>query len=199
VPLLLSGDHDYLHYRKGSVVMYTLREHIGEERINTALRRVVERFRFGGPPYPTSLDLYHELRAVTPDSLKYLLEDLVATITLWDLRTTHVRAVPAGGGAYRVTMQVEARKMRADSVGNDTDVPMNDLVEVAVFGEEDGSELGRPLYLRKHRIRTGRQTITVTVPGRPSRAGVDPYQLLLNRHKEEMHEKVQEVEIGTVR
>jgi ABC-2 type transport system permease protein len=197
VPLLLSGDHDYLHYRKGSVVMYTLREYIGEERINTALRRVVERFRFGGAPYPTSLDLYEELRAVTPDSLTYLLEDLVATITLWDLRTTDVRAVPAGGGAYRVTLQVEARKMRADSVGNDTDVPMNDLVEVAVFGEEDGSELGRPLYLRKHRIRTGRQTITVTVPGRPARAGVDPYQLLLNRHKEEMDEKVREVELGS--
>jgi ABC-2 type transport system permease protein len=196
VPLLLSGDHDYLHYRKGAVVMYALREHIGEARINTALRRVVDRYRFGGPPYPTALDLHRELQAVTPDSLKYLLEDLVTTITLWDLRTTEARAVPAGNGTYRVTMNVEARKMRADSVGNDTDVPMNDLVEVAVFAEGTGSELGRPLYLRKHRLRSGAQTITVTVPGRPARAGVDPYQLLLNRHKEEMDEKMDEVEIG---
>ena len=195
VPLLLSSDHDYLHYRKGAVVMYALREYIGEARINTALRRMVERYRFGGAPYPTTLDLYRELQAVTPDSLKYLLEDLLATITLWDLRTTEARAVPAGGGAYRVTMTVEAKKMRADSVGNDTEVPMNDLVEVAVFGEGEGNEPGPPLYLRKHRLRSGQQTITVTVPGRPARAGVDPHQLLINRHKEEMDDKVHEVEV----
>jgi hypothetical protein len=31
-----------------------------------------------------------------------------------------------------------------------------------------------------HRIRTGQQTITVTVPGRPARAGIDPRHLLID-------------------
>ena len=54
--------------------MYTLREQIGEERVNTALRRYLEKHRDAGPPYPTSRDLYAELRAVTPDSLQSLLD-----------------------------------------------------------------------------------------------------------------------------
>jgi hypothetical protein len=38
--------------------------------------------------------------------------------------------------------------------------------------------LGTPLYMQKHRVRTGTQTITVIVPGRPARGGIDPYNLL---------------------
>jgi ABC-2 type transport system permease protein len=197
VPLLLTGDHDYLHYRKGAVVMYALRDFIGEDRVNAALRQVVAKHGFSGPPFPTSLDLYRELQAVTPDSLKYLLEDLVATITLWDLRTSGARAEPAGGGSYRVTLNVDVRKVRSDSIGNDTEVPMNDLVEVGVFAAAGkGEALGRPLYLRKHRLRSGQHTITVTVPGRPARAGIDPYHKLITRHKEEMDEKLHDVEVG---
>lgn len=32
--------------------------------------------------------------------------------------------------------------------------------------------------MQKHRIRAGRQTITVTVPRKPVLAGIDPYHLL---------------------
>jgi hypothetical protein len=48
---------------------------------------------------------------------------------------------------------------------------MDDWLEVGVFHE------GEP-YLQKHRIRSGKQTITVTVPQKPARAGIDPRHLL---------------------
>jgi hypothetical protein len=185
VPLLRSDDHEYLHYRKGVAVMYALQDYIGEARINAALRQLVRTYGLQGPPYPTTLDLYRELQAVTPDTLQPLLEDLVATITLWDLRATRARAEPTGTGEYRVMLEVEAAKVRSDSVGNDTAVPMDDLVEIGVFAESpDGERLGEPLYLRKHRLRSGPQTITVTVPRRPARAGIDPYHKLITRRLE---------------
>jgi hypothetical protein len=74
---------------------------------------------------------------------------------------------------------------------------MNDLVEIGVFAEAGkGEALGRPLYLRKHRLRSCQHSITVTVPGRPARAGIDPCHTLITRHKEEMDEKIHDVEIG---
>ncbi len=79
VPLLDVEDQPYIAYRKGAIAMYTLREHIGEERVNAALRRLPREVPRRGPPYPTSLDLYAELRAVTPDSLQSLLRDLFET------------------------------------------------------------------------------------------------------------------------
>jgi ABC-2 type transport system permease protein len=196
VPLLLTTDHSYLHYGKGAVVMYALQEYIGEARINTALRRLVQTHGTRGPPYPTTLDLYGELRTVTPDSLRPLLDDLVAGITLWDLQAIGARAEPVGGGRYRVTLEVEAAKLRSDSIGSETAVPMNDLVEIGVFAAE-GEEPGRPLYRARHRVRSGRQTITVTVPGRPARAGIDPYRTLIARNLDALSSggNVAEVEI----
>jgi len=56
---------------------------------------------------------------------------------------------------------------------------MDDWVEIGLFADgERGDELGRPLYRQKHRIRSGEQTITVTVSEKPVLAGVDPFHLL---------------------
>jgi ABC-2 type transport system permease protein len=179
VPLLEVEDHPHISYGKGAVAMYTLREHIGVEPVNAALRRFLEKYRRSGPPYPTSLDLYAELRAVTPPSLHYLLTDLFETITLWELKTQAATARRTPDGKYEVTLEVTAQKMRADSVGVETPTPMDDFLEVGVFmpGQDDAA------YLARHRIRSGKQTIRIIVPRAPSRAGVDPHRKLIERER----------------
>jgi hypothetical protein len=74
---------------------------------------------------------------------------------------------------------VEARKVVGDSAGVERETPMNEWVEIGIFAAAGAGEvLGKPLYVQKHRISSGRQTITVTVPQAPARAGIDPYNLL---------------------
>ncbi len=194
VPLLEVEGQAYLYYHKGALAMYTLREHVGEERVNAALRRYLARYRDAGPPFPSSPDLYAELRAVTPDTLRPLLRDLFEEITLWDVRAERASAEPAAGGGYRVTLHVAGKKVRADSVGNETEVPMNDLVEVGVFAAPGpGGGPGEPLYLRRHRVRSGAQTLVVTVPRKPARAGIDPYARLIGRGGDD---NLVDVEVG---
>ena len=113
VPLAEVEDHPHIAYGKGAVAMYTLREHIGEEAVNTALRRLLEKHRNSGPPYPTSLDLIRELRAVTPDSLQYLITDLFETVTLWDVKTETGRRRADGRRAVRG----HARRRREEDEG----------------------------------------------------------------------------------
>ena len=183
VPLLRAGAQGYVHYQKGLVAMYALRDYVGEAPVNAALRRLVERHGHRGPPYATTLDLHRELHVVTPDSLRPLLDDLTRTVTLWDLQAAGASAEPTPDGAWRVTLDVDARKLRQDDRGRETVVPMDDLVEIAVFGAPpEGGVPGEPLYVGKHRLRAGRQSVTVTVPGRPARAAVDPYHKLVVRH-----------------
>jgi ABC-2 type transport system permease protein len=182
VSLLDVERQTYIMYRKGAIALLTLRDFLGEDAVNGALRRYLEKYRDAGPPYPTALDQYAELRAVTPDSLKYLLTDLFETVTLWDVKTERASVRPAGAGAYEVTLDLVARKTRADSVGTETEVPMNDLVEIGVFPPGENA-LGAPLYLQRHRIRSGKQSITVTVPRKPGRAGIDPYRKLIDRER----------------
>jgi ABC-2 type transport system permease protein len=180
VPLLDVEDQPYIAYRKGAIAMYTLRERIGEERVNTALRRYLEKHRDNGPPYPTSLDLYAELRAATPDSLRSLLVDLFETVTLWDVKAERARVERTGTSEYQLSLDVVAKKFRADSVGKETEVPMDDLVEIGVFAPS-----GESLSLKQHRIHTGKQTLSITVPREPARAGIDPRNKLIDQRRDD--------------
>ena len=185
VPVFEVEDQPYIAYRKGAIALMALRDHIGEAAVTAALRRYFDRHRDAGPPYPTSLDLLAELRAATPDSLKSLLTDWFETVTLWQLETKRAVAEPVAGGSYLVTLDVTAKKLRADSVGNESEVPMNDLVEVGVFAPATNGGRGAPLYLARHRIRSGEQTIRITVRDRPGGAGVDPDRRLIERDRED--------------
>jgi ABC-2 type transport system permease protein len=188
---LLRADNAFLGYRKGAQAMYGLSRYIGKERVNRALQRLFEKNSSGAPPLPTTLDLYRELRAVTPDSLYSLLHDLFEANTFWDLGTEQATAVQTRAGTWQVTLHVKARKVVVDEAGVETAVPMNDRVEIGVFtGDEKGENSGNPLYLQKHRIRSGKQTITVTVPGKPARAGIDPYHLLVEWKSDNNIEKI---------
>ena len=177
VPLTHVSTESHLYYSKGAIAMYTMRDLIGEKAVNGALRRFYEKHADRTPPFPTSLDLLAELRAVTPDSLQSLVTDLFETITLWDFRNDTASAAPRPDGRWDVSLAISAKKVRADSLGTETEVPMNDLVEVGVFGETRADTI----YLARHRIRSGTQTITVTVPRKPAIAGVDPFRKLVER------------------
>ncbi|HET7434738.1 MAG TPA: ABC transporter permease [Thermoanaerobaculia bacterium] len=177
VPLLRSSDH-FAVYRSGPFAMFALRETIGANAMNAALRALFEEYRDGKPPLPTSLDLYRHLRAVTPASSQTLLKDLFEEITYWDLKMKAVR-VTRERAAYRVAIDVEAYKLKVGGA-HEVRVPMNDAVELAVFGEHDV-----PLYRAVHHLHAGVQTIAVTVPKAPVSAGVDPRFTLLDRDRDD--------------
>ena len=178
-PLLRALD-PYMSYRKGPFALHALSEYMGAERVNRALRRLLEKHRPSDAPLATTLDLYGELEAVTPDSLRYLLHDLFEVNTFWEFETEGVTAEQASDGTWQVTLQIAAEKVVADTAGVEIELPMDEWVEIGVFGRplEGVAELSAPLYLERHRIRSGRQTITVTVAGEPFLAGIDPHHVL---------------------
>ena len=170
-PPLLRATDSFAYSRRGPFALYALSRYIGKEQVNEALRRLLEKYGSGAPPLPTSLDLYQELQAVTPDSFQYLLHDLFEKNTFWEFETERATPQQTEAGAWQVTLDVRGRKIVVDEAGVETEVPMDDWIEVGVFDE------GEP-YLQKHRIGSGKQTITVTVPQKPARAGIDPRHLL---------------------
>jgi aminopeptidase N len=189
-PLVLASDESYLYYQKGSLVTYALRDYIGEERMNEALRGFIERNRYVGPPYPNALDLVEALREATPEEYDYLIEDMIETITLYDNRAEEAEFADLGDGTYRVTMTVQSRKMRADGRGVETEVPSDDWIEIGVYGEKDEEGEEPFLYLDKHRLAGGTHEIELVVEGKPVRAGIDPRHLLVDRVPDDNIRKV---------
>ena len=186
LPLMRVEEQGYIHYGKGSLVMYALRDAIGEEALNAALRRFAATAAYQGPPYTTSRDLLSHLREAVPPDRAGLIEDLFETITLWDNRVRVASAVPLGGGRFQVRLEVESRKLRDDGRGNESEIPVDDWVDVAVFGEKElgGAAAGKILALEKRHLTAATQTLEIVVDSPPRRAGVDPFHKLIDRDPE---------------
>lgn len=173
---LLRGDDWFHAYRRGAFAMSSAREHLGRTQVDAALRRLFRGHATGRPPLPTSLDLYRELQAITPDSLETLIGDLFERNVWWELETKRAEADSLPSGEWKVTLGLSVRRLEADTL-QETTLPLAEIVQVGVYGEDPAAP---PLYLRTHRIREREPTITVTVPSRPARAGIDPGHRLID-------------------
>ena len=182
-PSLLQANESFLYYRKGGLAMHALTKYIGKEKVNSALRRLLQKRTSGELPLPTTLDLFQELQNVTPDSLNYLLHDLFKENTYWRLKTEQFAAAQTKAGSWQVMLKVQAQKVVVDSTGYENEVPMNDWLEVGIY--EEGKRLNEPLYLQMHRIRSGEQTIKVKVARKPESGGIDPNYLMIDLRTED--------------
>jgi ABC-2 type transport system permease protein len=194
MPLMLVENQPYIHYRKGSLVLYALKDYIGEENVNRALASYIREVGFQQPPYTVSLDLMKHFEAVTPPDRRYLLEDMFRTITLFENRVTTATYAKRPDGKYDVDLTVEAKKMRADGQGIETPIAIDDWIDVGVFGEKP-RETGKPeetvLYLAKRRITQPTTKIRLVVDQPPVRAGIDPYNKLVDRNSDDNRKKVE--------
>ena len=169
----MEAEQGYVHYRKASVVLYYLKEMIGEEAVNRALRKLVERYGYAGPPYPTSWALVDALREETPPELQYLLKDLFEDITLFSNRTLEATARKRADGRYDVTIEIEARKFKADAQGDETEAPLDDWIEIGAFAKpQQGRKYGKTLYRERVHLTQARSTPHLH-RGRSPRAGRD--------------------------
>jgi hypothetical protein len=78
-----------------------------------------------------------------------------------------------------VTLNVEARKALADANGVETPMPMADFIDIGVFSGKKDEE--KPLYMKREKITREHETFTIVVDEQPTRAGIDPYNKLIDR------------------
>ena len=180
-PLELVEGQGYIHYRKGSLVMYALQDYIGEDSVNAALARYVEDWAFRDDIYPTSEDLIGYFEAVTPDSLQYLIDDMFRTITFFENKADSATYVKTDEDTYLVSLQLESEKIRADSTGNERMITLGDWIDVGIYGQ---SATGKDslLYLEKVQITEPRTNLEIEVGALPHRAGIDPLNKLIDRN-----------------
>ena len=172
-PLYKVENKSYIHYGKGSLVMYALQEYVGEDSVNAALRAFLEEFRYSEPPYPTSLDFLRHLEAKVPDSLAYLVDDGFKKITLYDLRLEE-----ANYGNDTVSLTLIAKKFYADSLGNEHKTAINDWVDIGIYADKDKENL-----ILKERIKINQDSMYLSfkVDTTAQKVVIDPDRLLIER------------------
>jgi hypothetical protein len=196
-PLALVQRESYVWYEKGGQIMYTLADYVGEDKINLALHNFLMQYRYANShnqtdaiqqetgtaaenqPYPDTRLLIAALREQTPPELQYLIDDGFNRIVLYDNKALSATSKKTADGKYQVTLNVEARKVLADANGVETPMPLADFIDIGVFSGKKDEE--KPLYMKREKITREHESFTIVVDEQPTRAGIDPYNKLIDR------------------
>jgi ABC-2 type transport system permease protein len=171
-PLSRVDNQAYLYYRKGALVLYALKDLLGEATVNTALRNLMR--EMGGPrKQSTSAHVLRHLLAVAPPQHHALIDQWLNGVVLYDFKLDKAASRRLPNGKYEVTMRVTAAKE-----SHDQPIAMGEAIDIGVFSAED-----ERLYLAKHTLRDGAQDITVVVDKAPLIAAVDPYICRIDRNR----------------
>jgi ABC-2 type transport system permease protein len=200
-PLALVQREDYVWYQKGGQILYTLADYIGEDKLNLALHNFLMQYRYANAnnqvdahdttraaaamdyPYPDTRMLVDAIRAQTPPELQYLVDDGFNRIVLYDNKAVSATSQKTPDGKYKVTLEVQARKVQADGNGAETPATLADYIEIGVFSGKKDEE--KPLYLKKEKFTEEHKTFVVTVDQEPTLAGIDPYNKLIDRNADD--------------
>ncbi|AHJ95407.1 M1 family aminopeptidase [Hymenobacter swuensis] len=189
LPLLYNEDQPHIHYAKGSLALYSLRSYLGEKRLHGALAQFMHDYQGRPAPYPNSGDLYGYLLRAAPDSLHYFVQDQLKRITLYDNQVQEVAYQKLPDGRYQAIIQLEAHKRYANELGKETEAPLHDYIDVALYGTAS-----QVLYRQRVLVTGPRKVLKVIVPAVPQKAVIDPDLLLVDRRPEDNSRAA--VEIG---
>lgn len=194
MPIMLVENQPYIHYRKGSLVMYALRDYLGEETLNRAIRAYVEAVAFQEPPFTHTPEFLDFIRAEASPEMAPVIADLFERITLFDNRLTEATYTERDDGTYLVRLETASGKVHADGQGVETPTDLDDWVDVAVFGEEqvDGRTEQKVLFLEKRRLTEADSVFEVVVSEKPVQAGIDPFNKLVDRNSDDNVKRVVE-------
>ncbi len=188
LPLMLVENQPYIHYNKGGMVFFALQDYIGEDKLNGAIKAFLDKARYQTRPYPNTAEFMSFIKKATPDSLQSVVHDMFETITLFENQLDDATYAKRPDGQYDVRLTIRAAKMRADSLGNETPIRLNDYVDVGIFGPdqakktEDYDASGKQLFFKKIKLTQPQTVLTFVVPSLPAKAGIDPYHKLIDRH-----------------
>jgi len=176
----------YILYQKGGIMMHSFSKYIGEDSVNMALRRFLDQFAFKAPPYPTTMDLVRHLDAVTPDSLKYLLQDAFLKIAIYDNKVD-TASITKVGSQYRADYIISSQKYYADSTGKETAAGTDNYVEIGVY--KNKTDL---IERRMYKLKPGANTFSTMYNDKPYKVVIDPRILLIDKKPDDNEKRFEE-------
>ncbi|PXA98683.1 aminopeptidase [Nostoc sp. 3335mG] len=186
LPLERVENQGYIHYRKGSLVMYLLQDRLGEDRVNAMLRQKIAEHRFKGAPYPRSTELVDGFRSLARNAEeRQLVDDLLTRITLYDLKAKTAKTRKLADGRWETTLTVEAAKAYADGKGKESTAPLADRIDIGLFDQNPGYGVLKKadvISMTREPVRSGAQRIRIVSTRQPAFAGIDPYNKYVDRN-----------------
>ncbi len=164
-------DNTHIHYSKGLVTMYQLSVLIGEDIINKALKKLLQKHAYPKPT-PISTDLLSELYAVSDTAFHPKIDDLFKRITTYKFDIKYIKTLEQNK-QFIVNLDIEAFKYNEDGKGNQTRVDFNEVIDVGFYFEKEG------MQILKCPIVSNNITQQVMLEKKPVKMVIDPNMLFI--------------------
>lgn len=191
-PIYLEDGQNYLAYGKGFAVLLSLRDLLGEQKLNQVLRTLTDRYRDSNEPSITSLDLLDELYKVAPQH-STLIDDWFKRVITYDLSVVEPTVKKLDNGQYQVSVTVKAKRFEMQENGESIDIDINEPIIMSVMTKEPKMVTSENdlHYYQAHQINKESTQITMIVDELPSHVSIDPYG---TRSDENIYDNVVEID-----
>jgi ABC-2 type transport system permease protein len=130
---------------------------------------------------------------------------MIETITLYQNRIVSSQSKKLDDGRYQIDIEFKISKYRNDEKGKifygdekrdsisyktekmkkpEYSVFLADYIDIGIFGE-DGDKNEIELYLKKHKINSIHNKISIILDNKPNEVGIDPYNKLIDTNSED--------------
>lgn len=177
---LYRSDKPYVYYQKGGLVLYGIRDMLGEDRVNEALRKLIGQYgntaTKGRPD-----DLLRLLNmGATPQQAAQTTAWFTGIVT-YNNKINTVRCDSLPGGRFRLVVNIDHQSSLQGYEAN-RPKPLSHLVSIGVYATppEQWHSATRPLHQQHYLLTGNQQTITIEIAVRPAVVIIDPMQYLLD-------------------
>jgi ABC-2 type transport system permease protein len=183
LPLMRVENQPYIHYNKGALVMMSIADLIGEKRLNDVLSEFLLKFKFVESNFPTTIDLLSFMTMNVSEEESIIINRLFKEIDIYDLKMSNIEVKELSDKQFEITINVDAKLFSVDDSRLESESDLSQMIDIGLFDSDlnDSEVESKPLYLKKHVIRSGKNVIKVIVSQRPKFAGIDPYFNLIDR------------------
>ncbi|GGM94696.1 membrane protein [Dyadobacter beijingensis] len=179
-PLWLTTDQPFVHYQKGGLVLFRLKETLGETHLNRALRGLVN--KHGYPlQKPDATDLIDALKRGANPAQVRLIDQLFRKVIVFDnaIKILSNKSLP--NKQQLLTLEIDVRKTDETS-GKPVPLIPDDSIDIAVFNQAITPDTGLPksIYLQRHHFSKNRSVLRIVVPRGPVTVMLDPLSYMLD-------------------
>ncbi|EZH75592.1 hypothetical protein ATO12_02055 [Aquimarina atlantica] len=183
-PLYTEEGQSYLLYGKSYVSLVALKDLIGEQKMNEALRGLIIQYKDEKESKVTSTELLNEFYAVTPEKYHILIDDWFKRIITYDLKIENAEVAVLDTGKYEVTIEVSAKRFETKENGEAVAILIDEPIQIGMFSKEPGTIDNQDaiLYLKPHQINTNQMKLKFIVDEIPQYISIDPFGTRLDEN-----------------
>jgi ABC-2 type transport system permease protein len=187
-PVYLEDGQNYIAYGKYLTLMLALKDLLGEEKVNSVLRKLLNDYGETAKTRVTALDFLEELYTIAPEHKK-LIDDWFKQVITYDLSITDQSYTKLENGRYEVKATVKASRTLFLANGEIEEIGIDEPIRFAVL-TKDANEVTSDkdlLHYQLHPINKEITELTFIVDQEPQFVAIDPYG---TRVDENLHDNI---------